>query len=89
MAQLEQQAWIRDPFQADITEVTLFAANEAQLADLSCNGNLEGKFSDSSLSILWLYAANAFHELSDIALSFLLPFSITYLCEARFAANQH
>ena len=56
MAQLEQQAWIRDNFQADITEVTLFAANEAQLADLSCNENLEGKFSDSSLSIFWLYA---------------------------------
>ena len=51
MAQLEQHAWIRNPFQADITKATLSAANEAQLIDLSCDGTLKGKLSESSLSI--------------------------------------
>ena len=43
-AQLEQYAWIRNPFQADITKVTLSAANEAQLIELSCDGTLKEKF---------------------------------------------
>ena len=85
-AQLEQNAWIRNPFQADITKVTLSAANEAQLIELSCDGTLKEKFSESSLSIFWLNAATVFPELSDIALSVLLPFSTTYLCEAGFSA---
>ena len=44
MAQLEQQAWIRDPFQAD--KVTLSAENETQLIviDISCDGTLQRKF---------------------------------------------
>src|SRR6218665_288473 len=35
---------------------------------------------------LWLNAATVYSELSDIALSMLLPFSTAYLCEARFSA---
>lgn len=35
MAQLEQNAWIRHLFQADITKVIWFATNEEQLIDLS------------------------------------------------------
>jgi len=46
-----KNAWIRSPFLTDITKVILFAANEVQLLDLSCDENLKGKFSDSSLSI--------------------------------------
>ena len=34
MAQLEQDAWIRNPFQADITKFILFASNEAQLINI-------------------------------------------------------
>jgi len=45
MAQLEQNAWIRNHFQAASTEVILFAANEAQTIDLSCGQNPKGKFS--------------------------------------------
>ena len=86
MAQLEQHAWIRNPFQADITKATLSAANEAQLIDLSCDRTLKGKLSESSLSIFWLNGETVFPELSDIALSMLLPFSTTYLCEAGFSA---
>jgi len=46
MAQLEQNALIRNPFQTDISIKFLLAANEAQLIDLSCDENLRGKFSD-------------------------------------------
>ena len=50
----------------DVTrpKVTWSAANEAQLIDLSCNGTLKGKLSESSLSILWLNVASVFPELS-------------------------
>src|SRR6218665_1806249 len=53
MAQLEQISLIRNPFQTDIglSLKLLPAANEAQLIDLSCDENLRGKFSDSSLCI--------------------------------------
>ena len=44
MVQHEQNVWICKPFQVDITKVVLFAANETQLIDLSCDGNLKGKF---------------------------------------------
>jgi len=71
----------------------LLAANEAQLVDLSCNENLKGKFSDSSLSISWLNAATVYSKLSDIALSTFLQYSTTYLCgtvcAARFIGNEN
>lgn len=51
ITQMEQYGWIRNPFQADFTKLTLSAVNEAQLIDLSCDGTLRGKFSESSLSI--------------------------------------
>src|SRR6218665_916310 len=53
MAQLEQISLIRNPFQTDIglSLKLLPAANEARLIDLSCDENLRGKFSDSSLCI--------------------------------------
>lgn len=86
IVQMEQYVWIRNPFQADFTKLTLSAANEAQLIDLSCDGAFRDKFSESSLSTFWLNAAAVFSELSDIALSILLPFSTTYLCEAGFSA---
>src|SRR6218665_1276835 len=52
MAQLEQNALIRNPFQTDISLKYLLAANEAQLIDLSCDENLMGKFSDSSVVVV-------------------------------------
>ena len=39
---LEQNAWIRNPFQEDIAEVILLAADEAQVIDLSCAENPKG-----------------------------------------------
>ena len=62
MAQLEQHAWIRNPFQVDLTKASLSAAYEAQLIDLSCDGTLKGKLSESSLSIFWLNGATVFPE---------------------------
>ena len=51
MVQLEQNAWIRNSFQADITEVILFAGDEAQLLNLSCYEHLKEKFSEGGSSV--------------------------------------
>ena len=57
---------LHNSFKVDVTrpKITLSAANEAQIIDLSSDGTLKGKFSESSPSIFWLIAASVFPELS-------------------------
>jgi len=57
---LEQNAWIRNLFQADITKIILFFANEEKLTDLSYDENPMGKFSDSYLTIRFLFLAQLY-----------------------------
>ena len=64
----------------------LLAANEASLIGLSCDENLQGKFSYSSLSIVWLNAAIVGYNCLKLLCQCCHHFEPHYPSEARFSA---
>jgi hypothetical protein len=55
------------------------------LIDLSVDSTFKAKFLDSSIAPFWIYARSEYPAIASKALSILLPFSISYLCEAAFS----
>jgi hypothetical protein len=55
------------------------------LLEISIDGSLKIKFENMSICDFWFDARKEFKELSDIAISHLLPFPSTYLCEQGFS----
>jgi hypothetical protein len=53
---------------------------------MSVDGSLKIKFENLSICDFWIYARKEYKELSDTAISHLLPFLSTYLCEQGFFA---
>ncbi|XP_028673527.1 protein FAM200A-like [Erpetoichthys calabaricus] len=82
----KESSWIRSPFTTDITGLTLTAQEEANLIELSCDSTLKARFIENSLLSFWMYAYAEYPELASRAISALLPFSSTYLCETGFSA---
>jgi hypothetical protein len=60
--------------------------NVGKLIELSGDRTLRTAFKEECLSGFWLHAAAEYPRLSDEAVSVLLPFSTTYLCENGFSA---
>lgn len=75
--------WIRDPFYVDVKGLT--AKEENSLVELSCDASLRSRFSSYDLSDFWLLLKNEFPELATKALTYLMPFPTTYLCEQAFS----
>jgi hypothetical protein len=55
------------------------------LIDLSADSAFKAKFLDSSVAPFWIYARSEYPAIANKALSILLPFSTSYLCEAAFS----
>ncbi|XP_043916349.1 protein FAM200A-like [Protopterus annectens] len=82
----ENFKWVRNPFETDVTSLSLAAEMESQLIELSCDTTLKTKFDKLKLSDFWLHVGNEYPLISQEAMSFLLPFATTYLCETGFSA---
>ena len=79
--------WILNPFLVDVGTTNLNLTEKSHLEELACGDLLELNFSALlSLSKFWIAVKTEYPMLHDRALSILLPFSTTYLCEKTFSA---
>ena len=77
--------WIQNPFaiQKQSTEHLILKSQE-ELADLSSDSKLQLEFCGKKLHNFWLSIKAEYPSLLDSAVTTLLPFVSTYLCESAF-----
>lgn len=80
---IENFDWIRSPFEVEMSD--LAGREQEELAELSCDRSLKNQFKQQSLSSFWLSVASEYPLLSHKAITILLPFATTYLCETAFS----
>jgi hypothetical protein len=79
--------WIRDPFSVeDILPESLTTNEKDELIELSCDGSFQQMFKKMDLTEFWLARRKEYPLISDKAVTFLLVFSNTYLCECWFSS---
>ncbi|KAK2711473.1 hypothetical protein QYM36_012591 [Artemia franciscana] len=87
MNQYRTQDWIQNPFVEDVTSSSGLSDKLTEnLIELASDRALELKFQNVTVSQFWLEVKGEYKELSEIAMSALLPFESTYLCEVSFSA---
>ncbi|KAK2709058.1 hypothetical protein QYM36_012916 [Artemia franciscana] len=87
MNQDRTQDWIQNPFVEDVTSSSGLSDKLTEnLIELASDRALELKFQNVTVSQFWLEVKGEYKELSEIAMSALLPFRSTYLCEVSFSA---
>jgi len=74
-----------EPF-VEHKETALSHEETLQLIEISSDKGLESTFNSTSNSKFWIRMKNEYPNLHEIAMSFLLCFSTTYLCETAFSA---
>lgn len=57
-----------------------------ELIELSSDENLRIKYNEITNDKFWISIKSEYPELSKIAVSTLLPFATTYVCETTFSA---
>ncbi|CAI6350260.1 unnamed protein product [Macrosiphum euphorbiae] len=75
--------WIRNPFSININEMNseLSLVMNEELIELSADENLRIKFNETTSDKFWISIKSEYPKLSKVAVSTLLPFATTYLCE--------
>lgn len=63
--------------------------DEELLLELSSDTGLQSKFKSMSLTKFWIELKDEYYELFKETMKIRLPFSSTYLCEARFSGMAH
>ena len=86
--------WIRNPFKVNMEEIddnSLYAFIDfmEDLIDMRNNTGIKLEFSDDSLENFWASQLETYPVLAKKALTVLVPFATTYLCETRFSCLVH
>ena len=79
-----QYDWIRNPFLESTSEYSL-TLTEEELAAVSTDRGLMMKYKESSLEAFWISIRKEHVAISKKALTVLLQFSTSYLCELGFS----
>jgi len=83
---IDKYDWLRNPFtEASNTNTELSNAEEEELIDIRSDRTLKLKHSEQPLDIFWIQLCPEFPNISKRALSILLQFATSYLCEAGFS----
>ncbi|KAK9692683.1 hypothetical protein QE152_g34994 [Popillia japonica] len=86
---LKQYEWVRNPFEVTEQPTTLSATQYESLIDLTSESTLKTKFTKEPLVDFWCSIEHEHPELVHQAISVLLPFMTTYLCESGFWTYIH
>ena len=79
--------WVREPYSSEAEAgTTLTSQEQEELTELRQDRGLRLRFSDLPLEGFWLKTSHKFSNLAYRAISILLPYSTTYLCETSFSA---
>ncbi|XP_068247922.1 protein FAM200A-like [Palaemon carinicauda] len=81
----EKYDWIRNPFMNIPSNIGLQLCEEEELATISSDRDLKTKHSTVPIDSFWISVQEEYPTLSKKALSLLLQFSTSYLCELGFS----
>lgn len=83
---IEKYDWVRNPFIKFSSNIGLTLCEEEKLASLSSDRGLKIKHTELPIDTFWISIRNEYPSVSKIALSILIQFSTSYLCEYGFSA---
>ena len=83
---LKVETWIRNPFLADIDCISDEDLAKDDLIDLRTKEMLQNEFNSKSLGEFWCALTQAYPRLAKRAMSALILFATTYLCESGYSA---
>lgn len=83
---LKNYEWVKNPFAVTEKPICLTAQQYESLIDLTSDSVLKTAFAEEPLTEFWCGVGGEYPELSQKAISVLLPFVTTYLCESGFSA---
>uniref|UniRef100_A0A3Q1GVI7 C2H2-type domain-containing protein n=1 Tax=Acanthochromis polyacanthus TaxID=80966 RepID=A0A3Q1GVI7_9TELE len=83
----EANNWMRNPFSIETSDMPNdFTLSEHEsLIELSCDETLKSAVKNHWLLDFWIKQRGEYPAVSDKAVHFLLPFTMTYLCEKGFS----
>lgn len=82
---LEDYKWVNNPFAVSQKPSCLTAQQYETLIDLISDSALKTSFAEKTLPTFWCTLRGEYPELAQKAISVLLPFTTTYLCETGFS----
>lgn len=83
---LTPYSWIQNPFNENYISEEFTAKEKEQYLELSCDSELRQTFSKMTLIDFWISRRSDYADIADKAITFLLPFSTSYLCETAFSS---
>ena len=83
---VDRYDWIRNPFIEIPTDAGLVLAEEEELACISSDRGLKIKYEELSLDKFWISIREEYPSTAKKALSVLIQFSTSYLCELGFSS---
>lgn len=83
--QLDKETWVRSPFTIDMDTISDDDLIKDDLIDIRTKEILKAEFHAKVLAEFWCSLMQAYPVLAKRAMSVLIPFATTYLCEAGFS----